>query len=192
MSKYLFIAAHTDEELCFAGTMLKLSEQGHEVMYIPQSTCGHQDLYSECMEAAKILKVSKVWTGDYQVRHFKNQSARLADYFSQLNGGYDYVFTHSVSDRHPDHRTVGEESRRVFNGNLATYVGPWNGEENPNYFVELTEKHLEKKIEALACYQSQSHRQYMNPDFIRAQAIYNGIKCGKRYAEAFRIERLIN
>jgi LmbE family N-acetylglucosaminyl deacetylase len=68
---------------------------------------------------------------------------------------------------------------------------PFNGELLPNYFVEISEQHLEKKIQALACYKSQSHRAYMDPEFIRSQAIYNGIKCGKKYAEAFRIEKMI-
>jgi hypothetical protein len=31
----------------------------------------------------------------------------------------------------------------------------------------------------------------MQADFIRAQARYNGIKCGKLYAEAFKVERLM-
>ena len=83
--KYLFIAAHTDEELCFAGTMLKLSEQGHEVIYIPQSTCGHPDLYSECIAASAILKVTRVWPGDHQVRHFKNHHKRYVSKFMILS-----------------------------------------------------------------------------------------------------------
>jgi LmbE family N-acetylglucosaminyl deacetylase len=189
--KYLFIGAHADEELCFAGTMAKMSEQGHETTYIAQSWCGSGELLAEFLESVKILNVSKVWPGDRQVRHFRTNRARIADYFSQLNSGYDYVFTHSTVDRHPDHRTVAEESKRVFTGNLITYIGPWNGNEDPNYFIEISEQQLEKKIHALSCYKSQSHRAYMNVEFIRAQARYNGIKCGKEYAEAFRIERLV-
>jgi LmbE family N-acetylglucosaminyl deacetylase len=80
---------------------------------------------------------------------------------------------------------------RVWKKSIFTYLAPWNGNENPNYFVEITQQQLERKIEALACYRSQAHRPYMNADFIRAQARYNGIKCGKLYAEAFKIERLI-
>lgn len=191
MSKYLFVGAHCDDELCFGGMMLKLSEQGHEITYIPLSWCCKDDLIKECIESSKILKVSKIWIGDHDVRHFDDSRARIADYFSQLNGGYDFVFTHAVNDKHPDHRTVAEESLRCFTGNLFTYIGPWNGDENPNYFVELSESQLETKIKALECYKSQAHRAYMHPDFIRAQARYNGIRCGKLYSEGFKVVRLV-
>lgn len=171
--------------------MLKLSELGHDVTYIPLSHCDSDELEKECMKSARILKVDKLWVCDHQVRHFNNSRARIADYFSQLNGTYEYVFTHSLNDKHPDHRTVAEESLRCFTGNILTYIGPWNGEENPNYFVELSEKQLETKIKALSCYESQVHRGYMDADFVRAQAITTGIKCGRRFAEGFRVQRLI-
>lgn len=188
--KYLFIGAHTDEEICFAGTMAKLAEEGHHVQFLPMSWCGVEDLKDECLASSKILGIH-LWVNNFIVREFHKDANLVADYFYGLKE-YDFIFTHSKNDIHPDHRTIGEESKRIFSQNLITYIGPWNGNENPNYFVEISGAQLEKKLHALACYKSQTHRPYMNPDFIRAQAIYNGVKCGKRYAEAFRIERLIN
>lgn len=191
--KYLFLSAHTDDvELSCGGTMAKLAEQGHKVQILFLSNCGQLELSDNAYQASLILGVY-VWGWNFDVRTFRNDANTIGNEFYKIaqEGGHDFIFTHSDKCKHPDHLTVGEESKRVFTTNFITYIHPWNGNENPNYFVELSEEHLGKKIQALSCYKSQSHRSYMNPDFIRSQAIYNGIKCGKKYAEAFRIEKLI-
>ncbi len=189
--KYLFIGAHTDEELCFAGIMIKLLEQGHDVESVFFSYCTDPILKKESLSSGEIIGVMPMLTNT-TTREFIDSRQQISDWLYNHFRHYDFVFTHSVNDRHPDHRTIAEESLRVFNCNIITYIGPWNGEEQANYFVGLTEEQLEKKIAALACYKSQSHRKYMNPDFIRSWAVYNGIKCGKKFAEGFRIHRLIS
>lgn len=184
--KYLFIGAHSDEEVCFAGTMIKLLNDRHQVDYMVFDYGTSND--KEFVDSCNLIGCCVHLMDDTP----RKDPQYIADWIYGLRIQYDIIFTHSINDRHPLHRIVAEETLRVVNGNLFTYVGPWNANENPNYFIELSEEHLEKKIAALSCYKSQSHRPYMNPDFIRSQAIYNGIKCGKRYAEAFRIEKLIN
>jgi hypothetical protein len=84
---------------------------------------------------------------------------------------------------------VAEESLRVFNSSLFTYLAPWNGDFKPNYFVGID---LYRKMEALKAYKSQSERAYMKPEFIHAAALYNGVKSGNSFAESFKIERLID
>lgn len=182
MNRYLFIGGHVDEEVCFGGTIIKLIQQGHTVEYFTTSIGTSND--SEFIKSCDIMGC---------VFHvFLTETAQeLANYLFKMRDDFDCVFTHSVNDRHPVHRMVAEESRRIFNRNLITYLAPWNGHNNENYFVELSEEHLQKKIQALACYKSQAHRSYMRPDFIRAQAVYNGVKIGKPFAEAFRVQRLI-
>lgn len=188
MSKYLFISSHSDDsELSCGGTMYKLASEGHTVNHLILSYCGNKQLTIEAQKAADILGVT-LSMADFEVRKF--DAAKIADYLYSLKD-QDYVFAPSCLDRHDDHRTTAEQCRRIFNGNLITYLSPWNGAHSENYFVELTVDQLEKKINALYCYRSQSHRPYMSSDFIRAQAVYNGIKCGKKYAESFKIERLI-
>lgn len=188
--KYLFIATHCDDsELSCGGTMAKLIEEGHQVWNVAFSDCGLDKLLEEFTASSKVLGINNIGCLFYK-RDFHPD--RVADDLYKLRTDFDFVFTHSTDCRHTHHKVVGEQSKRVINTNLITYLQAWNGNESPNYFVELSEQQLEKKIQALSCYQSQSHRAYMNPDFILAQAVYTGIKCGKRYAEGFRIERLIN
>lgn len=187
MSEYLFIGAHVDEEICFAGTMIKLLEEGHTVSHVAFDIGTSNE--EEFKASSKIIgSDSFMWPLHRKSQH---RAQSIADDLHTYRNAFKFVFTHSINDRHSLHRMVAEETKRVINGNLFTYLAPWNGNEDPNYFVELSEKHLEKKIEALKCYKSQAHRSYMSDEFIRAQAVYNGIKCGKRYAEAFRIERYI-
>lgn len=188
MSKYLFIGYHIDDcELSCGGTMIKLVMSGHEVHNLVFALGGANE--SEWNESNKIIgSVGTFYFPDCQVQH---KSIRIADYLYHRRNDYDFVFTHSIDDRHPHHRLAAEETKRVINTNLFTYLAPWNGSHEENHFVELSESQLETKIKALECYKSQAHRAYMHPDFIRAQARYNGIRCGKLYSEGFKVVRLV-
>lgn len=186
--RYLFIGAHVDEEVCFGGTIIKLVEQGHSVDLLAYSNGTAYE--SEWIESNKIMgsRPLSLCLAGIQMQH---RAQTVADDLYRLRNAYDVVFSHAIVDRHPLHRMVAEESRRVFNGNLITYMGYWNGFLEKNYYVEITKEHLDKKIAALACYKTQSHRPYMKPGYTRANAKYMGMGCGKKYAEGFKIERYI-
>lgn len=190
---HLFIVAHLDDaELSCGGLIAKLISNGDHVKVVSLShKYNGVDLSDEFERSMEELGVRSLrWCGA-ETRRFNAFENYIADVVYEQTYKFDYVYTHDYTDRHTDHHTVAKQVKRIYNGNLYTFLCPWNGAEVSNYFVELSEEHLKKKIKALACYESQSHRSYMQPDFIRAQAVYNGIKCGKKYAEAFRIEKLI-
>lgn len=190
---HLFIVGHIDDaELSCAGTMQRLIKKGEHVkVYSLSYEYEGQDLSSEFINSMELLGVESFQYFNAETRRFNAHENRIADIIYEKGRGYDNIYTHSLSDRHPDHRIVSQQVRRMHNGSLFTFLCPWNGDEQSNYFIELTEEQIEKKIQALGCYKSQAHRSYMDPDFIRSWARYNGIKCGKLYAEAFKIERLI-
>ncbi|WP_402845404.1 response regulator [Microbacterium sp. GXS0129] len=85
------------------------------------------------------------------------------------------VYTHSVHDRHQDHRAVSEATtvatRRV--GTVACYQSPSATIEfHPTRFVRI-EDYLDRKLELLACFGSQTaSRDYLAPDFVTATARY--------------------
>lgn len=179
-----------DTEISCGGLIAKLVERGNFVHVLSLTdTYNDINLYDEFEASMKILDVDVYQTDYFKTRRLNQSPNEIADLARYWTSGFDYVFTHSENDRHSDHKTVAEQVKRVVNGNLITFMTPCNGNEDSNYFVELNEQQLEKKLEAVACYRSQVHRPYMQPDFIRAKAIYNGVKCGVRYAEAFRILR---
>lgn len=171
--------------------MAKLVMQGHYVYSMALSICGNAALMTEFEDACDALGVVDRSIHNFTVREFYQQRENVAKLFYDIRNDFDYVFTNSTDCKHPDHRVVAEESKRIFGGNIITYLQAWNGNEDSNYFVSLSEDHLKKKLQALECYKSQRERRYFNPGFIVAQADFNGIKCGKLYAEAFKIERLI-
>lgn len=193
MSKYLFIGAHLDDvELSCGGLIAKMVQENHFVHVASMTEeYGGINLYEEFHASMGVLGVEYFQTYNYEVRTLSRKRNELCELITYWADEMDYVVTHSSLCKHPDHRAVGEESKRVIKGSFITYLQPWNGNENPNYFIELSEEQLEKKIAALACYKSQAHRSYMDPDFIRSWARYTGIKCGKKYAEGFKIERYI-
>lgn len=184
--KYLFIGAHCDDsEMSCGGVMQKFPGD-----VIPLSYCGVEEIAKEFQESMKVLGLNG-YAHQFTVREMMSERSQIAKHLMACQM-YDTIFTHDINDVHDDHRVVAEECLRIFKRqNIFTYLSPWNGNEDPNYFVELSEQQLEKKIKALACYKSQAHRKYMDPDFIRAWARYNGIKCGKLYAEGFKVVRLV-
>lgn len=192
MSKYLFLASHVDDaDTSCGGTIVKLISEGHFVHVISfTEEYDGVNLYPEFNQAMLTLGVETYQSYIYKTRHLYERRQEIADLIRYWSDGVDYVFTHSKDCIHPDHRVIGEESLRVVKGNLITYEQPWNMNEDPNYFVELSQEQLDRKIAALTCYKSQAHRPYMDPDFIRSWARYTGIKAGCQYAEGFKILRL--
>ena len=81
----------------------------------------------------------------------------------------DCVLLPALIDLHQDHKTIAEEGLRAFKRTtVMAYEIPWN---NLNFsqqaYVRLEDRHIQKKVEALQCYASQGHRNYLNEDYIR-------------------------
>lgn len=189
---HLFIVSHVDDaEISCGGTIAKLKSKGEYVNVISLShTYDGYDLSNEFVDSMDFLQAER-YAYNVATRRFNSNENYICDIVYEKVRGYDFVYTHDTADRHDDHRIVAEKVRRVYSGSLFTFIAPHNGQIEETYFVELSEEQLNKKIEALACYKSQANRPYMDPEFIRSWARYNGIKCGKKYAEAFKIHRIM-
>ncbi len=99
----------------------------------------------------------------------------------------DRIYTHGSHDRHQDHRAVHESvqiaARQV--PNLWCFQSPSSTVEfAPNRFVGV-DGFVETKLRMLAAYVSQGHRDYMQPDVVRATALYWG-----RFSPAREVEPL--
>lgn len=194
--RYLFIGAHCDDiELCCGATVARLISEGNEVTCIALShVYGSLDLQEEFTSSMYLLNPHAFKFYEFETRNF-NKSRQtilqlLVDY-SKLK--YDYIFTHSAEDFNQDHAVVGYESIRAFKKfNLITYTGDWNSRgKRENYFTTVQPDHIEQKLKALSCYESQHHRDYMHKDYIWANLFNCGVKCGVKYAESFEVINLI-
>ena len=75
---------------------------------------------------------------------------------------------------------------------ILGYEMPWNNISFDTLtFSVLDKPHVDKKIEALKCYESQRHRAYLNAEFVRSLALTRGVQISVPYAEAFEVVRWI-
>jgi N-acetylglucosamine malate deacetylase 1 len=198
--KVLVISPHTDDgELGCGGTIAKFIDDGYEVSYAALSCCEKsvppqypKDILSREVKAAtKILGIKKPILFSFEVREFPRFRQEILDALIRLRMKIepDIVFTPSRSDTHQDHKTTAEETIRAFKKcTVLGYEQPWNNITfNTLAFIHLTEEHVQKKINALACYETQKERSYLNPDFIRGLALTRGTQIEETYAEAFEV-----
>ena len=202
----LVLAPHTDDgEFGCGGTMARLVEGGASVTYAAFSTAAksvppdfpRDVLKHEVRAATKVLGIDEahLWVYDFAVRTFPTMRQEILDQMIVLAQELkpDCVMMPALIDLHQDHKTVAEEGLRAFKRTtVLAYEIPWN---NLNFahqaYVRLEERHVEKKVEALACYESQGHRNYTREDYIRNVALTRGINIGCEFAEVFEVYRWI-
>jgi LmbE family N-acetylglucosaminyl deacetylase len=202
----LVLAPHTDDgEFGCGGTMARLIESGVKVTYAAFSTAAKSVpegfpkdvLKHEVRAATGVLGISpedlKVY--DFEVRMFPTLRQDILEEMIVLQQELDpdCVLMPALVDLHQDHKTIAEEGLRAFKRTtVMAYEIPWN---NLNFqqqaYVRLEERHVEKKVQALACYESQGHRNYTREDYIRNVALTRGINIGCEFAEVFEVYRWI-
>lgn len=195
MKNALFIAPHVDDsEISCGGTIAKLVEKGIDVCVVTFSHIyGEKNLMHEFQVSMDSLGIADYDLYGMSTRYFNQNTQTVAEKLRYLEDQkWDMVFTTDPNDRHPDHATIGRETIRIFgNSSIVTYCSPFNSlSMDENYYIEISEAHLEKKLAALACYKSQQHRTYMQPEVVRANAVVRGLQSGFKLAEAFRVVKL--
>ena len=202
----LVLAPHTDDgEFGCGGTMARLVEAGVEVHYHAFSIATRSlpegfapdTLAREVREATAALGIAdeQLRVYDFDVRTFPE---RRQDILELLVGIWeelrpDAVFQPSHHDVHQDHQTIAQEGLRAFKRTTVLgYEIPWN---NFNFdhqaYVGLERRHVERKVAALACYESQQHRNYANPEYVWNLARTHGINVNREYAEVFEVYRVV-
>lgn len=192
--KILFIVAHVDDaELAAGASISKFVSQGHDVSVISMTHIYNGiNLAHEFEASMSLLGVSYRFCS-FTTRQLSSQSSVIGDFLLEvMKNKPNMIFTHDEKDRHPDHRTVAEQVRRIWSGTLITFLSPWNGSAETNYFIQFDEPHLRMKKAALRKYTSQASRSYMDEVFIESETRYNGIRAGATYAEGFRVVKMVH
>jgi len=203
-TRIIVLAPHTDDgELGCGGTIAKLSGEGKEVFYAAFCTSSKalpkafpsNTLELECKKATAILGIpsSRLILFNYEVRELPQSRQQILEELLKLNKEInpEMVLLPAASDIHQDHQVIHQEGKRAFkNTTFAGYELPWNNYSiHTNFFVRISEDNLTKKIESLSAYESQSGKNYMDPDFTRSLAKVRGVQANASYAEAFEIYR---
>lgn len=198
--KILIISPHTDDgELGCGGSIARFIEEGDEVSYAALSCCEKSippeyppDILShEVKKATCLLGIKKPVLYGFDVREFPRWRQEILDTLINLRKEIqpDMVFTPSSYDTHQDHKTTMEETLRAFKQcTILGYEQPWNNISfNTGAFIQLNETHIQKKIDALHCYETQKDRSYLSENFIRGLAMTRGTQIEQQYAEAFEV-----
>lgn len=202
----LVLAPHTDDgEFGCGGSMARFVDEGRDVWYVAFSAAEksvpdefpRDILRKEVSDAMAVIGVPEDHQIilSYPVREFPLYRQDILDDIIKLGEQIkpDVVFLPSTYDTHQDHQVIAQEGFRAFKKiTMLGYEIPWNNLTFPTQaFVFLKEEYLDKKIEALKCYNSQQDRIYASEDFIRSLARARGTQIGTYYGEVFELIRWV-
>lgn len=197
----LAIGSHPDDvEMGCGATLLKHIERG-DTVYVMVMTNGdrggHTLNMGECLYSLEKLGIPKE-----QIIFAGFPDGYLADNQEVVNFieskiktlHIHRVYTHDPHDRHQDHRhcsyAASSAARKI--PEILLFQGPsTNLPFNPHYFIEISDEHLKKKIEALESYQTQTAKGIVNTEWIRQLAAVHGILHNTHYCEAFSINHFL-
>lgn len=209
MRSFLFLGCHLDDiEYGCGGLIAKLNRLYTDQINIRCLTLSvkNQDAqckttiirdYEETLRAFKILGImdlSNIETCNIPGQKFQYYTQDIREILLMAREKYapDYIFFPAKKDIHQDHAVLAQEAFRIFRNQSCIgyeiirscyYL-------EPNLFIELDERDMVKKIDAVMEYKSQLYQSsgyYFSPDVIKANAVTNGARCGKKYAEAYEI-----
>jgi len=204
--KILVLAPHTDDGEFGAGaTISRWLEDGDEVHYAAFSLCEESVpegwpkdiLEKEVREATAALGIdgSHLHLFRFTVRRFDNSRQEILEELVQMNRNLspDIVLCPAPSDIHQDHAVVAAEAIRAFKRTtILGYEMPWNNLTlSTTCFVRLEKRHLDQKVTALKCYESQRHRNYAREELVRSLAVVRGTQIGTELAETFEVIRWV-
>ena len=197
----LAIGAHPDDiEYGCAGTMIKYAERGHHI-FLMVLTSGQEGGSTEIRQqeqeaAAEIMKVQKVFWGDYhdtQLPLNKELIEKIEEVLGEVKP--DLILVNYGDDTHQDHRilTRATMSATRYVRNVLFFEGPTTQNFNPQVFVDISDT-LERKFKVLEAHASQVMKTNIEDMYIielaRANATFRGIQGRVKFAEAFAPLRL--
>jgi len=100
----------------------------------------------------------------------------------------DLALIPSPYDLHQDHVAGSLACQRALRRATTVLMGETPSSSydfRPEVFISLTERALQAKLEAIRCHQTQAHRAYMSPRYVRSLAEVRGWQGRVMYAEAF-------
>jgi LmbE family N-acetylglucosaminyl deacetylase len=200
----LVLAPHTDDgELGCGGSIARFAREGYDVHYVAFCCCDETlpdgfepgTLRREVLAATEILGIPSGQTTvlDFPVRNLAAHRQNVLDFLVHLNRTLkpQLVLCPTTEDLHQDHAVVAAEAMRAFKTTtILGYEMPWNNVTFvANFLITLTAADVDRKVAALAAYESQAHRPYITERFIRGHCHSRGVTIAREYAEAFTLYR---
>jgi LmbE family N-acetylglucosaminyl deacetylase len=199
MRSVLAIGAHPDDiELGCGGTLAAHRAAGDAVTMLVltggQNGPGDSERrWEEQQHAARVLEALVVW--GHLVDCALTPDAKTIGVIEEVIDAVaaDVIYVHAPDDSHQDHRAAAaatlsaarQESR------ILHYRSPSTTHFHPTMYVDIAE-HLDRKLAALACHNSQVERSAMvDPEVVAASARFFGAQARIAYAEPFAPARFV-
>jgi N-acetylglucosamine malate deacetylase 1 len=199
--RVLFLGAHPDDIELGSGALLHNIINKTEVLCVTlsdnQKNPDLQKVKNEHFESMAVLGVpkEKIVLGQFTTRVFPDSRQEILEYFLQLRRDFkpDLIFVHSKQDVHQDHNTMTDEALRAFRGITVLGFDVVRSSYGffPHFLVEVTEQDVNKKIEALSCYETYRDRYYFNSELTRSIMVRHGALAERPFAEGFDILRIV-
>ena len=199
--RVLLLGAHPDDIELGCGALLHHIAKQTDVLCVTlsdnQKNPDLQNVKAEHYQSMAVLAVpqEKIMLGAFTTRVFPDARQEILEYFLKLRKDFspDLIFVHSKQDVHQDHNTMTDESLRAFRGITVLGFDVVRSSYGffPHFLVEVTEEDVNKKIEALACYQTYRDRYYFNSELTRSIMVRHGALAERPFAEGFDILRIV-
>jgi LmbE family N-acetylglucosaminyl deacetylase len=199
--RVLFLGAHPDDIELGCGALLHRIAKETEILCVTlsdnQKNHDLKNIVNEHFVSMAILGVpkEKIIFGPFTTRVFPDSRQDILEYFLKLRRDFqpDLIFVHSKQDIHQDHTTMTDEALRAFRGITLLGFDVVRSSYGffPHFLAEVTEEDVNKKIEALSCYETYRDRYYFNAELTRSIMIRHGALAECPYAEGFDILRIV-
>lgn len=199
--KVLFLGAHPDDIELGCGALLHHIAKQTDLLCVTlsdnQKNPELQNVKREHFESMAVLGVpqEKIVLGPFTTRIFHDARQEILEYFLKLRRDFqpDLIFTHSKQDVHQDHNAMTDEALRAFRGITVLGFDVVRSSYGffPHFLVEVTEEDVNKKIKALACYETYREKYYFNSELTRSIMIRHGALAERPFAEGFDILRIV-
>jgi LmbE family N-acetylglucosaminyl deacetylase len=199
--RVLFLGAHPDDIELGSGALLHRIAKETEILCVTlsdnQKNHDLKNIVNEHFVSMAILGVpkEKIIFGPFTTRVFPDSRQDILEYFLKLRRDFqpDLIFVHSKQDIHQVHTTMTDEALRAFRGITLLGFDVVRSSYGffPHFLAEVTEEDVNKKIEALSCYETYRDRYYFNAELTRSIMIRHGALAECPYAEGFDILRIV-
>lgn len=199
--RVLFLGAHPDDIELGCGALLSQIAGKADVLCVTlsdnQSNPKLKNLVQEHLRSMETLGIPRenVVLGEFETRNFPRDRQQILEYLYELNRKHrpELVFVHTLADIHQDHRVVTEEALRAFRGTSVLGFDVFRSSYGffPHFLAEVGRQDVDRKLEALAAYETYADRYYFDPNLIKAALTRNGALAERPYAEGFDILRIV-